>query len=47
MESVDEMIPILENIVQDGDIVLTMGAGNIGNLAAKIRNIYNKNPREN
>lgn len=47
VESVDEMIPILENIVQDGDIVLTMGAGNIGNLAAKIRNIYNKNPREN
>ena len=36
-----------EYLMQDGDIVLTMGAGNIGNLAAKIRNIYNKNPREN
>lgn len=40
VENVDDMIPILENIVKDGDIVLTMGAGNIGNLAGKIREIY-------
>lgn len=42
VENVEDMIPILENIVQDGDIVLTMGAGNIGNLAGKIREIYTK-----
>lgn len=42
VENVEDMIPILENIVQDGDVVLTMGAGNIGNLAGKIREIYTK-----
>lgn len=40
VENVDDMIPILENIIKDGDIVLTMGAGNIGNLAGKIKEIY-------
>ena len=34
VESLDELLPVLEGLVEDGDLVLTMGAGDIGAYAA-------------
>ena len=36
VESLDELEPVLANILEDGDLVLTMGAGDIGAYAAKL-----------
>ena len=30
VESLDELQPVLEGLLEDGDLVLTMGAGDIG-----------------
>lgn len=35
--SVSELPGILANVIKDGDVVMTQGAGNIGQLAAKLR----------
>jgi len=37
VEGVDELVEVLPRIVQDGDLVLAMGAGNIGNLGPILR----------
>ena len=37
VEGVDELVEVLPRIVQDGDLVLAMGAGNIGNLGLILR----------
>ncbi|MDX1499553.1 MAG: UDP-N-acetylmuramate--L-alanine ligase [Woeseiaceae bacterium] len=34
VESLDELLPVLDGLVRDGDLVLTMGAGDIGAYAA-------------
>ncbi len=36
VESIDEMPAALLDVVRDGDVVITMGAGSIGQLAAKL-----------
>ena len=36
LESIDSVIPHLKNSLQPGDVVLTLGAGNIGELAHKL-----------
>lgn len=36
VESLDELVPVLEGLVADGDLVLTMGAGDIGAFAAAL-----------
>ena len=36
VESLDELVPVLEGLVADGDLVLTMGAGDIGAFAATL-----------
>jgi UDP-N-acetylmuramate--alanine ligase len=36
IESVDELFPVLEGLLADGDLLLTMGAGDIGTAAARL-----------
>lgn len=36
----DEVLAVLPDIVRDGDVVLTLGAGDIGSLPAKLRAAY-------
>jgi UDP-N-acetylmuramate--alanine ligase len=36
LEDIEELPEVLRGLVRDGDIVLTMGAGNIGQVAAKL-----------
>ncbi len=36
VEQADEVVPILADLLQDGDVLLTQGAGNIGALSAKL-----------
>lgn len=36
----DEVVPLLPDIAADGDVVLTLGAGDIGGLPAKLRAAY-------
>ena len=36
VESLDELQPVLEDLLADGDLVLTMGAGDIGAYAASL-----------
>ncbi|MDX1451186.1 MAG: UDP-N-acetylmuramate--L-alanine ligase [Oleiphilaceae bacterium] len=36
VEQVEEIESILENLLQDGDLLLTQGAGNVGSLAARL-----------
>ena len=35
--SIDEVITVLEGILEDGDLLLTLGAGNVGSLPARLR----------
>lgn len=36
VESFDDLEPVLKDLLQDGDLVLTMGAGDIGAFAAEL-----------
>ncbi len=36
VETLDELQPVLEGVIKDGDLVLTMGAGDIGAYAAEL-----------
>ncbi len=36
VESIEQLQPVLESLVQSGDIVLTLGAGSIGSFAAEL-----------
>lgn len=36
VKDADEVAPLLENILQDGDLLITQGAGDIGGLAARL-----------
>jgi UDP-N-acetylmuramate--alanine ligase len=36
VEKLDDVVATLKEMVQDGDLVLTMGAGNVGALAATL-----------
>lgn len=36
VETLDELIPTLADLIQPGDVVLTLGAGNIGSLPAQL-----------
>lgn len=36
VENVDELVRVVPNVLHDGDIVLTLGAGDIGGVAAKL-----------
>jgi UDP-N-acetylmuramate--alanine ligase len=44
VETLDELQPVLESVIEDGDIVLTMGAGDIGAYAAGLPDLLAKKP---
>lgn len=44
VETLDELLPVLDGLVADGDLVLTMGAGDIGAYAAGLPGLLQKKP---
>ncbi len=40
VETLDELAQVLPDLLEDGDLVLTMGAGNIGTVAPRLREQY-------
>jgi len=44
VESLDELQPVLEKVIEEGDLVLTMGAGDIGAFAAGLPDLLAKKP---
>ncbi len=44
VESLDDLLPVLDGLVEDGDLVLTMGAGDIGAYAAGLPEMLRKKP---
>ncbi len=44
VESLSDLLPVLEGLVADGDLVLMMGAGDIGNFAAGLPDRLTKKP---
>ena len=44
VESLDELLPVLDGLVANGDLVLTMGAGDIGAYAAGLPDLLRSKP---
>ena len=44
VETLDDLQPVLTDILEDGDLVLTMGAGDIGAYAAKLPQLLGTRP---
>jgi UDP-N-acetylmuramate--alanine ligase len=44
VETLDELPPVLQGLVRDGDLLLTMGAGDIGAFAARLPEIIGNRP---
>ena len=44
VESLDELLPVLDGLVRDGDLVLTMGAGDIGAYASGLPELLQRRP---
>ncbi len=44
VESLDELPPVLKDVLEDGDLVLTMGAGDIGAFAASLPDLLRNKP---
>ncbi len=44
VETLDELQPVLADILKDGDLVLTMGAGDIGAYATKLPQLLGSKP---
>ena len=44
VESLDDLQPVLEGLLADGDLLLTMGAGDIGTYAASLPDRLGKSP---
>jgi UDP-N-acetylmuramate--alanine ligase len=44
VETLDELAPVLEGLLSDGDLVLTMGAGDIGAYAAALPDLLRRKP---
>jgi UDP-N-acetylmuramate--alanine ligase len=44
VESLDELLPVLEGLVAEGDLVLTMGAGDIGAYASGLPDLLRREP---
>jgi len=44
VESLDDLPSVLEGLLADGDLVLTMGAGDIGAYATRLPELLGKSP---
>ena len=42
--TLDELLPVLTGLIEDGDLVLTMGAGDIGTYAAGLPKLLSVKP---
>jgi UDP-N-acetylmuramate--alanine ligase len=45
VETLDDLEPVLADVLEDGDLVLTMGAGDIGAYAAKLPQLLGTKPK--
>ena len=45
VEALDELAPVLTGLVREGDLLLTMGAGDIGVWAARLPELLASKPR--
>lgn len=45
VETLEELAPVLTGLVRDGDMLLTMGAGDIGAWAGRLPDLLSKKPR--
>jgi UDP-N-acetylmuramate--alanine ligase len=44
VETLDELAPVLQGLLADGDLLLTMGAGDIGACAAGLPDLLGSKP---
>ena len=44
VESLEDLQPVLLDVIKDGDLVLTMGAGDIGTYAARLPDLIRSGP---
>ena len=44
VDTLDELLPVLADLIEDGDLVLTMGAGDIGAYAAGLPDLLRSRP---
>jgi UDP-N-acetylmuramate--alanine ligase len=44
VEALDDLQPVLERVIEEGDLVLTMGAGDIGAYAAGLPDLLSTKP---
>jgi UDP-N-acetylmuramate--alanine ligase len=44
VETLDELAPVLKGVVTDGDLLLTMGAGDIGGYASRLPDLLGRRP---
>jgi UDP-N-acetylmuramate--alanine ligase len=44
VQTLDELQPVLERVLEDGDLLLTMGAGDIGAYVAGLAELLAKKP---
>lgn len=44
VESLDKLVPVLDGLLKEGDLVLTMGAGDIGAFAARLPECLSRQP---
>lgn len=44
VETLDELLPVLDGLIADGDLILTMGAGDIGAYAAGLAELLRQKP---
>ena len=45
VETLDELAPVLKDLVTEGDLLLTMGAGDIGTWAGRLPDLLSSKPR--
>ena len=45
VETLDELAPVLKGVVTDGDLLLTMGAGDIGGYASRLPGLLGRHPK--
>ncbi len=45
VETLDELAPVLKGVIADGDLLLTMGAGDIGAYAGRLPDLLSRRPK--
>ena len=45
VEDLDDLAPVLKDVIADGDLLLTMGAGDIGAYAGRLPDLLSRHPK--